>query len=67
MWESVNTHLSEFGALQFTISPKERASHICIYTPKGLVKLQLGLLTIVNKTQFDLIYTRCGTQQIHTY
>ena len=28
---------------------KERASHICAYTLKGLVKLQLGLLVVVNK------------------
>ena len=40
--------------------------HLRLYSKK-LVKLQLGLLTIVNKAQFDLVYVRCGTYQTHTY
>ena len=32
---------------------------------KGLVKLQLGFLTIVNKVEFDPIITQCETQQTH--
>ncbi len=40
----------------------ENASYICTYTPKGLVKLQLGFLTIVNKSEFDSVYAWCETQ-----
>ena len=40
---------------------KKSTSHICAYTSKGLVKLQLGLLVVVNKTQFDPVYARRGT------
>ena len=45
---------------------KGSASHICAYIPKGLLKLQLGLLLIVNKAQFDPVYAWCGTQRTYT-
>ena len=47
-------------------NPRTSANYICTYTPKGLVKLQLGFLAVVNKAQFDPIIARCGTQQTHT-
>ena len=48
------------------LNTKKSIDHIYAYTPKGLVKLQLGLLAIVNKAQFDPINARCGTQQTDT-
>ena len=69
----VRAHISEptwdywVGSNTICNNPRTSASHICAYIPKGLVRLQLGLLAIFNKTQFDPVYARCGTQRTHTY
>ena len=46
-------------------NPRKTLATSALIPPKGLVKLQLGLLAIVNKAQFDPIIARCGTQQTH--
>ena len=65
---SLGCYINEYNLLIYVailFILKESASHIRAYTPKGLVKLQLGLLTIVYKAQFDPIIARYGTQQTH--
>ena len=42
------------------LQPEEGTSHICVFTPKELVKLQLGLLVITYIAQFVLMNTKVG-------
>lgn len=42
------------------LQPEEGTSHICVFTPKELVKWQLGLLVITYIAQFDLMDTNVG-------
>ena len=45
--------------------PRKSASHICAIPQKD--QLQLRLLVVVNKTQFNLVNTQCGIHHTPTY
>ena len=67
LWGNVSEPTRSYRAGSDTIcnDPRKSASHICATPQKD--QSQLRLFVVVNKAQFNLVNTRCGTHHTPTH